>query len=275
MLQKSINLDGKPIWRDGVCDDEDDFHVLLHAGWSLEEVQCGEPALLLPVGDSIVWEEPSDMDLRNSDGSVRTPLLGDVAFAGMGWGGAGPDGGARVEVPKMKVNVQRRGRKIELHLDLSCPRVGVGKVMERASSTQAGQFSVSRKHGQTDGCFREYRIVPLRLLDRRVLKYAVRLREQSLRAAEAMHMVLSRQVRFDCKVCAERFAAFHPAYEPPQQISEALEVLRRGRSGVASCSVLGMKSRVLKEVMGLRRNTLGYVSLVSLTWISRLLRRRA
>ena len=83
----------------------------------------------------------------------------------------------------------------------------------------------------------EYRIVPLRLLDRRVMKCAVRLREQSLRAAEGMHMILSKQVRFYCKVCAERFAAFPPAYEPPQQIAEALEVLRRGRSGVASCSV--------------------------------------
>ena len=65
----------------------------------------------------------------------------------------------------------------------------------------------------------------------------VRLREQSLRATEAMHAILSHQVRFQCKVCAERFVAFHPAYEPPQEVASRMEVLRRGRSGLRSCSV--------------------------------------
>jgi hypothetical protein len=60
---------------------------------------------------------------------------------------------------------------------------------------------------------------------------------QSLRATEAMHKILSHLIRFDCVVCKERFAAFHPAYEPPNEVASKMEVLRPGWSGLAPCSV--------------------------------------
>ena len=37
-------------------------------------------------------------------------------------------------------------------------------------------------------------------------------------------------------MCKERFAAFHPAYESPEEVAAALEVLRRGKTGLAVCS---------------------------------------
>ena len=58
----------------------------------------------------------------------------------------------------------------------------------------------------------EYLVVPLKKFPVRVAKYDVRLRDQSLRAVQAMHAILSRMVLFNCGVCRERFPTFHPAY---------------------------------------------------------------
>eukprot|EP00959_Pyramimonas_sp_CCMP1952_P062522 1307292-Pyramimonas_sp.AAC.1 len=46
---------------------------------------------------------------------------------------------------------------------------------------------------------------------------------------------MSRMVLFECRDCKERFPAFHPAYEPPPEIAEKMEVLRAGKNGVATC----------------------------------------
>ena len=71
----------------------------------------------------------------------------------------------------------------------------------------------------------------------RVAKYDVRLRDQSLRAVQAMHAILSRMVLFQCGVCRERFPTFHPAYAPPPLIAQHMELLKRGNDGLAACCV--------------------------------------
>ena len=71
----------------------------------------------------------------------------------------------------------------------------------------------------------------------RVAKYDVRLRESSLRAVQAMHAILSRMVLFHCNECKERFPTFHPAYVPPPSIAKDMEVLKRGKDGVAACNI--------------------------------------
>ena len=69
----------------------------------------------------------------------------------------------------------------------------------------------------------------------RVAKYDVALEEGPLYAVLGTHTILSRMVHFTCDWCTERFAAFHPAYEPPPELG--LELLKRGRSGTALCNI--------------------------------------
>ena len=80
-------------------------------------------------------------------------------------------------------------------------------------------------------------MVPLKKIPARVAKYDVQLREGAVRAAQAAHAILSRMVLFTCRECSERFPTFHPAYAPPECIARNMEVLKRGRDGLASCSV--------------------------------------
>ena len=81
----------------------------------------------------------------------------------------------------------------------------------------------------------DFAIVPVEKIPIRVAKFDVVLREEPLRAAHAMHTILTRMVKFRCLVCNERFPSFHPAYVPPADLN--LEVLKRGRSGTASCNM--------------------------------------
>ena len=60
---------------------------------------------------------------------------------------------------------------------------------------------------------------------------------QLLRASEGMYKIFSSQVLFDCNVCKERFAVFHPAYEPSEEVAKSLEILRPGKFGLAFCNV--------------------------------------
>jgi hypothetical protein len=83
----------------------------------------------------------------------------------------------------------------------------------------------------------QYDLVPLKKVPVRVAKYDVRLRDAPLRATQAMHAILSRLVVFTCNDCRERFPTFHPAFAPPPAIAADMEILRRGKDGVAACSV--------------------------------------
>ena len=76
-------------------------------------------------------------------------------------------------------------------------------------------------------------VIPVRLCPLRAAKYDVALRQESLWAVQAVHTMLTRMVLFECKCCRERFPAFHPAYEPP----EALDLLKRTKTGLASCDI--------------------------------------
>ena len=71
----------------------------------------------------------------------------------------------------------------------------------------------------------------------RVAKYDVRLREAPLRAAQAMHAILTNMGLFECHDCKERFPTFHPSYVPPPCIADDMEILKRRGDGVAACSV--------------------------------------
>ena len=63
------------------------------------------------------------------------------------------------------------------------------------------------------------------------------MRENALRAVQAMHTILSRMVVFYCKECKERFPTFHPAYVPPPALAKEMEMLKHGRDGVALCNL--------------------------------------
>jgi hypothetical protein len=93
-----------------------------------------------------------------------------------------------------------------------------------------------RKHGVKSKQLRERVVMlPLKALPLRVAKFDLVLREKLLLAVRAKHTMLTRMVLFTCNTCRERFPAFHPAYEPPEDLK--LELLKRGADGVAACNV--------------------------------------
>ena len=78
-------------------------------------------------------------------------------------------------------------------------------------------------------------MLPLKALPLRVAKFDLVLRGGLLQAVRAKHAMLTRKVLFTCNTCRERFPAFHPAYEPPEDYK--LDRLKRGADGVAACNV--------------------------------------
>ena len=85
--------------------------------------------------------------------------------------------------------------------------------------------------------YEECLVIPVNRLPLRGARYDVCLREEPLRAVHAMHTILSRMVMFNCKWCRERFPTFHPAYAPPRWLEKKMEILKKGRDGVAACDV--------------------------------------
>ena len=80
-------------------------------------------------------------------------------------------------------------------------------------------------------------MIPVKKVRMRSAKYDVCLRESSLRAVQAMHTILTRMVMFSCNWCRERFPTFHPAFAPPPWLEKKMEILKKGRDGVAACNV--------------------------------------
>ena len=79
-------------------------------------------------------------------------------------------------------------------------------------------------------------LLALKTVPLRVAKYDVQLRDASVRAVQAAQAILTRMVKFTCHECQERFPAFHPAFEPPDQLADEMLLLRRGGDGLAACS---------------------------------------
>ena len=79
----------------------------------------------------------------------------------------------------------------------------------------------------------QFRLVPIKKAPLRVAKFFVRLRETSLRAAHAVHTMLTRMVLFECDCCRERFPAFHPAFAPPPEDASKMELMKVGKGGAA------------------------------------------
>ena len=52
-----------------------------------------------------------------------------------------------------------------------------------------------------------------------------------------MHTILSRMVMCSCQWCRERFPTFHLAFEPLEWLQKSMEILKKGRTGVAACNV--------------------------------------
>ena len=71
-------------------------------------------------------------------------------------------------------------------------------------------------------------LLALKTVPLRVAKYDVQLRDASVRAVQAAQAILTRMVKFTCHECQERFPAFHPAFEPPDQLAGEMLLLRRG-----------------------------------------------
>lgn len=78
-------------------------------------------------------------------------------------------------------------------------------------------------------------IIPVNRLSLRGARYDVCLRERPLRALHAMQTMMTRMVPFTCQWCRERFPTLHPAFEPPKSLRNTMQILKKGRNGVAGC----------------------------------------
>ena len=164
---------------------------------------------MLPIDSSMVFHAPADLDVDSALKKEQMALLGNAVSVKVR---------VKAKPPFSVLSVDWRSGDATFDVKLRESEVGVGTIIRRAIQTsrkRAGQVAYDLRGA---GFAKKYRIVPRKLLMQRVLKYAVRLREQSLRATEAVHKILSHQSRLDCVVCKERFAAFHPAYEPPNEV---------------------------------------------------------
>ena len=83
--------------------------------------------------------------------------------------------------------------------------------------------------------YEETLIIPVNRLSLRGARYDVCLRERPLRAVHAMQTMMTRMVLFTCQWCRERFPTFHPAFEPPKWLRNTMQILKKGRNGVAGC----------------------------------------
>ena len=93
------------------------------------------------------------------------------------------------------------------------------RVKPQAQLERQGKVRRNLRYGKHFQQFDEdFILIPLKKFPVRVAKYDVRLRDASLRAAQAMHAILTRMVLFQCHECNERFPTFHPAYTPPPRV---------------------------------------------------------
>ena len=116
--------------------------------------------------------------------------------------------------------------------------IGVQGVWAPKRSAKKHQYNERKRIASGEIPSKAY-ILPVKMLEFRVAKYDVALREAPLWATLAMHTILSRMVKFRCTDCNERFATCHPAYTPPDDLD--MHILGRpkttkGRFGPPSCS---------------------------------------
>ena len=234
-------------WVTGSCEDADDFHVLSMSQWARASFADGAVVA--------VWAEGAEgpvglgVDSFLRFGRVLTSrFVEDEPAGGSGSMGedkivltlaAGSVGGAPV------------GSLREVHYVLDAGvRDAFGEavwVLQPRARWWKGPKSRGRRRGSVDMDHRNelaqgrlvsrVRIVPVGEVPVAVAKYEVPLREEALRAVHADQTIRTRMVVFHCNWCNERFATFHPAYWPPWEVWQEMELLRRGSDGVALCNI--------------------------------------
>ena len=145
------------------------------------------------------------------------------------------------ELLKGKTDTMHGGSELHFHRRMgedSYPVLLYPRVLRKddtniCKNTRKKQLNYGRVFAKSDLYFH----VPLKKVPVRVAKYDVRLREAPLRAAQAMHAILTNMGLFECHDCKERFPTFHPSYVPPPCIADDMEILKRRGDGVAACSV--------------------------------------
>ena len=136
-------------------------------------------------------------------------------------------------------------REDEVHFARGISRTLVAKpwtLQPQARKLEAGHGHVNeqldyRPLVEAGAVQKEYKIISLKRVPVRVAKYDLQLRDNALRATQAMHAILSHMCLFHCNECRERFPTFHPAYEPPPSVAKDMEILKRGVNGLAACSI--------------------------------------
>ena len=193
--------------KDCRCELQDDFENLLNLEAELSWCETDDAVFLCPSCDSVLFQTQADLDVQAALKKEQMALLCNVVSVKVR---------VKAKPPFRVLSVEScLSGNATIDLNIQAAESGVGTTIKQGAQTSGTKKIQRAKDIRGAGFADTYRIVPLNLLTQRVLKYAVRLHEQSLRATEAMPAISSHQVRFDCVVCQERFAVCHPAYEPP------------------------------------------------------------
>ena len=237
-----------PQWAVMRCEDVDDFAEMGALPPAPEGFQAGEDVFLLDGSEAAVGPgEPGwyarhawvvsavpvqavDAQKQRANFQGTWKLVVRVASdAGRGWR----------SVPEVHVEFvagESTGRILRWPEPWDASKYAKGDVDVRSLFLLAdGGVGVEGRRGIGAALRPVVRVVSWRNVSPRVPKFDVALREAPLWAVRAMHTITSRMVRFRCWTCHERFPAFHPAYEPPSDLS--MEMLRPGVGGVATCDV--------------------------------------
>ena len=170
LRRKAVSGDEKTTWFDCRCDEPDDFSELLQSAVSSSGLEEGDEVCLLPVDGSMVFHSPADFGVDAGLKRDQMALLGFVRCVKL-------RKAAKPPYSVLRLTLRCGGFTVDVKLERS--DCSVGSILQR--SKQARGLRQNRKVGRCDwaGSAKKYSIVSPKMMTRRVLKCAVRLREQS------------------------------------------------------------------------------------------------
>ena len=251
MCKRKAEEDGDGLWRFMSCEDPCDFLSIRDADWGRSCVWMhGDPIVLWPsdVSSPPSVADASEQQLQRFGVVLKTVLAGEdvdmLSSAHHLSSAASRTGSHGVKDSKVIIRVEadpllglEQIQEVHYKFNVGTPAVDVvDRPQQQYGRATRSQLNMCRDHVDKGKLPARASLVPVKLLQPRVAKYDVVLKEGPLRAVHAKHVMLTRMVLFSCNECVERFPAFHPAYDPRDVPKLDVELLRRGKDGVAACN---------------------------------------
>ena len=251
MCKREVEEDGDGLWRFMTCDDPCDFISIRDADWGRSDVWLRDDPIVLWPSDArcppCAATEPAQrlqrfgVVLKGVVAGADTDVLETVHHSRASATRSGDRAATDSKViVRVDADVTAGLEKInEVHYSFNKDTQYLDAVSRPTllyQSATRSRVHIDREYVNRGKLPARVALVPVKLLQPRVAKYNVVLKEGPLRAVHAKQTMMTRMVLFTCNECAERFPAFHPAYDPRDVPKLDVELLRRGKDGVAACN---------------------------------------